>query len=259
MTQGGPQTPPKTLAEMSDQEAGMVVYRRLFRARTLIWLVAFVVVILALLWAFNYPLTSNIDWVRALLISLAGGVFLAAFGALISAALAEPEIQLARDQERRSARTEELKQAQTKGGTPDQIYATWDVALNTLETYWDSNKQQNRQIFYLSVGATMLGFVVLVIAVALKALGLGQTGDNVSIVAGILSQFIGATFLLVYRSTVSQTGRFSEALERILTAGMAAAMVDTFEGASAEEISEKNRLRGEVAFAILRTVKDRAS
>ena len=48
----------------------------------------------------------------------------------------------------------------------------------------------------------------------------------VAAISGIITQFIGATFIFIYRSTMSQANRFVDVLERINTVGMAVQLLD---------------------------------
>jgi len=45
--------------------------------------------------------------------------------------------------------------------------------------------------------------------------------------AGIITEFIGATFLFVYRSAIEQAINYSKTLERINSVGMAMKILDT--------------------------------
>jgi len=48
----------------------------------------------------------------------------------------------------------------------------------------------------------------------------------VAAVSGIITQFIGATFMVIYRSTMAQANEFMTVLERINNAGMAVQVLD---------------------------------
>jgi hypothetical protein len=55
----------------------------------------------------------------------------------------------------------------------------------------------------------------------------GSTVPLATAIAGILSRFIGATILVIYRSTMQQASEFIAILERINTFGMALHVLDT--------------------------------
>ncbi|HXP93467.1 MAG TPA: hypothetical protein VN905_08335 [Candidatus Binatia bacterium] len=237
----------------------MLLFRRYFHRKTVPWLIGYALLFLACFWAFNLPLSSKDDWVRAIVLSVLAASMLTGVGTLIRTVVVDqPKLERALDGTRKASRTAELRRAGEAVNEPtQQIYSTWDVALGTLENFWNTNKVQNGQVFVLSVGATVLGFLVLIVSIVLKAFNIGQSQDDIAIIAGVLSQFIGATLLIVYRSTVSQSSRFAEALERILTAGMSAAIVETIEGSEPEVIAVRNKYRGEVAIEILRGSKEK--
>jgi hypothetical protein len=46
-------------------------------------------------------------------------------------------------------------------------------------------------------------------------------------ITGIITEFIGATFLFVYRSTIQQAGTYMQTLESINSVGMAMQILDT--------------------------------
>ncbi|MGZ3643806.1 MAG: TRADD-N-associated membrane domain-containing protein, partial [Ktedonobacteraceae bacterium] len=52
--------------------------------------------------------------------------------------------------------------------------------------------------------------------------------------AGIITEFIGATFLFIYRSTVQQAANYMKTLERINSVGMATKILDTISNKSQE-------------------------
>jgi hypothetical protein len=106
----------------------------------------------------------------------------------------------------------------------------------------------NSRIFFISVTAISLGFIVMVTSLLLSV---GKETPIIPIIAGVISQFIGATFLIVYRSTVSQTSLFSGTLERINAVGMAWAIVDSIDASTPNGIRVKNHFKGLIALQAL--------
>ena len=53
-------------------------------------------------------------------------------------------------------------------------------------------------------------------------------------IVGVITEFIGATFLFVYRSTVEQAVNYTRTLERINSVGMAMKILDTISDDSRE-------------------------
>lgn len=233
----------QSLQEMTDEEAGKAIIRKLVTRRGLLWVLAVAAALYLLLWYFGVPLTEKWQKVGAIVAALVLAIFLTWLGTMFYVSLYDLLYEPKADQ-RRKAREAELRKLRSTANTPhEQISATWDLALETLENFWTANKRQNQQIFLLSVTATTMGFAVLLLGVVLKGLGMGQGGDNVSIIAGVISEFIGATFLIVYRSTVNQTNRFADALERIHAAAMAWLILQTMPEDTAEFAKAKNEAR----------------
>jgi hypothetical protein len=128
----------------------------------------------------------------------------------------------------------------------------WDLARDTLEQYWDRNASQNFRIFLLSVTAIGLGFIVMFVG-AVSALS-GKSSVKaaaVATIAGVLTQFIAATFLFVYRSTMEQMTTFNATLERINSVGMALTIVNSMSDATPSDRGLRNRLKGHVALQIV--------
>jgi hypothetical protein len=61
--------------------------------------------------------------------------------------------------------------------------------------------------------------------------------------AGVLTQFIGATFLFIYRSTLDQATEFNRTIERINSVGMAWYILQTMPDETEDRISQKNEAR----------------
>jgi hypothetical protein len=104
------------------------------------------------------------------------------------------------------------------------IQPAWELALGTLKQYWQRNARQNAFIFTVSVLAMLAGFFVLLLGAwgALRASTQPAVlASGIVSIAGVLTEFIGATFLLVYRSTMQQMTTFNATLERINSVGMA--------------------------------------
>jgi len=132
---------------------------------------------------------------------------------------------------------------------PEKAKFAWDLARVKLEAYFDRNLSQVNQIFYFALFVMFVGFGFVMWAVWLS---IGQPKITpTSIVAssaGILSQFIGATFMLIYRSTMSQANSFMHILERINTVGMSIQILD-----SVPEGDLKNMTRAEMIGVLLDT------
>ena len=111
---------------------------------------------------------------------------------------------------------------------PGKAKPVWDMAQLTLEIYFDRNLNQIRWIFWLSMAVMSLGFVLIVYGVAL---GYQNPQENwivaaIGGMAGVFTEFIGATFLFVYKSSIQQADKYTEILERMNFVGMAMQMLD---------------------------------
>jgi hypothetical protein len=111
---------------------------------------------------------------------------------------------------------------------PEKARPAWDLARVTLDSYFNSNLRQTNYIFWLSVAVMIVGFSILLWGIVQAV----NKPDNLSAailatVAGIITEFIGATFLIIYKSTVQQAIKYSKSLERINSVGMAMQILDT--------------------------------
>ncbi|WP_215617961.1 TRADD-N-associated membrane domain-containing protein [Leptothoe kymatousa] len=103
------------------------------------------------------------------------------------------------------------------------------MAQITLENYFRRNLGQIRWIFWLSVIVMSFGFLLILYGVAL---GYQNPSENWIIAAiggisGIITEFIGATFLFVYKSSIAQADKYAAILERMNFVGMAMQMLDS--------------------------------
>ncbi|MEY2502509.1 MAG: hypothetical protein QOI07_2843 [Verrucomicrobiota bacterium] len=111
---------------------------------------------------------------------------------------------------------------------PEKAKPAWDLARATLEAYFSRNLAQIASIFWLSVSVMVIGFGIIVVGV-FQAVTTPNAVSAAAIptAAGILTEFIGATFLFIYRSTIQQAIDYSKTLERINSVGMAMQILDT--------------------------------
>jgi len=133
---------------------------------------------------------------------------------------------------------------------PDEPSAAWDLARIKLESYLDRNLSQVSWIFVL---------VLLMMSVGFAMVGIGiwrvyhdpQTfaAAIVASISGIVTQFIAATFLLIYRSTMAQAKEYVMVLERINAVGMSIQILQSIEGT---EPQLRNSARAELAKDLLR-------
>ena len=111
---------------------------------------------------------------------------------------------------------------------PGKTKPVWDMAQLTLEIYFSRNLNQIRWIFWLSIAVMSLGFILIVCGVVVGYQNSQENWVTAAIggTAGVLTEFIGATFLFVYKSSMQQADKYTEILERMNFVGMAMQMLD---------------------------------
>lgn len=113
---------------------------------------------------------------------------------------------------------------------PKETQAAWELARVKLESYLNRNINQVQAIFWLTLFVMVVGFALIIYGVYIS-----YTNTNLlqpSIIAacsGILVNFIGVTFLVIYRSTMAQARDYVTVLERINAVGMAVQILDTID------------------------------
>ena len=122
---------------------------------------------------------------------------------------------------------------------PEKARPAWDLARITLEAYFNRNLSQITYIFWLSVVVMIVGFGIIIWGI-MQSLQFPNSlaPASLSVLAGVITEFIGATFLFIYRSTIQQAINYSKTLERINSVGMAMQILDTM-----PDDAEKNNLK----------------
>ena len=140
--------------------------------------------------------------------------------------------------------SEKIAEAELKvSDEPTQITPAWDLARVTLEAYFSRNLSQITAIFYLSVAVMVVGFAILIWGIS-QAIRFPNViaPAAIAVGAGIITEFIGATFLFVYRSAIEQAINYSKTLERINSVGMAMKILDTMpDEANPDDIKNKTK------------------
>jgi hypothetical protein len=135
---------------------------------------------------------------------------------------------------------------------PDKARPAWELAVAQMEGYFQRNLSQVQSIFWAAVAVMSVGFLVMLFGVGMAF----QQPQNLSTAlvssgAGIITQFIGATFMVIYRSTLGQAAHFMSILERINTVGMAVQVLD---GIPETEVATKTALRADVSRILIGAV-----
>ncbi|MBM7835931.1 TRADD-N-associated membrane domain-containing protein [Clostridium sardiniense] len=98
---------------------------------------------------------------------------------------------------------------ETKNNVMDVI----KINLNQLNEYYTINKAQAKRSYSSSIAMITIGFILLIGAIILWIFG--KVGLNITIIAtlsGLISEFIGATSLLLYKESTKQIQLFFEKL-----------------------------------------------
>lgn len=134
--------------------------------------------------------------------------------------------QLTQEQENKAKLEEKEKAVIENPGMPQ---AAWDLARAKLENYLDRNLSQVKSIFHLSIGVMIVGFVIIIFGVV-NALNGGSIGAAMLVTfAGLITNFIGASFLIIYKSVMQQANDFVSVLERINAVGMSVQILEAID------------------------------
>lgn len=118
---------------------------------------------------------------------------------------------------------------------PQEPQAAWDLARIKLEGYIDRNLSQVSQIFVLCAISMFAGFGLIGYGVW-RAFDGPQNLDAAIVAAssGVLVEFVSATFLVIYRSTIQQAQSYVTMLEKINAVGMSIHILEKMPGTAAE-------------------------
>jgi len=147
----------------------------------------------------------------------------------------------------------EIAQAKSRvEAQPEKAKPAWDLARVTLESYFNRNLFQIASIFWLSVAVMIVGFGIIIwgISHAIQSQN-SIVPATIAGIAGVITEFIGATFLFIYRSTIQQALDYSRTLERINSVGMAMQILDTMPDKT-ESNDLKNRTKATLVELLIR-------
>jgi hypothetical protein len=138
---------------------------------------------------------------------------------------------------------------------PERIKFAWDVARVKLEAYFDRNLIQVNLVFWVAVFVMAVGFGFVLFGVVLSLNQPKVTSTSlVAAISGIITQFIGATFMVIYRSTMAQANEFMGVLDRINSVGMAIQVLDSI---PESEGQLKNATRAQIVELLIAVPSDR--
>jgi hypothetical protein len=129
-----------------------------------------------------------------------------------------------------------IKAKQDISEQPEKVTPIWTLAYYTLQKYYNKNLSQINSIYKLSIAVMIMGFLLIVsILIASIYFKIVIKLDSIGIIAGIITEFIGATFLFIYKSTINQALQHSKSLEEINKVGMSIKIVESI------ELDDKNK------------------
>jgi hypothetical protein len=132
---------------------------------------------------------------------------------------------------------------------PEKIRFALDLARTKLEAYFDRNLNQVKSIFWVSILVMMVGFGFVGYGIVRSIENpTAVTATYVASIAGVITEFIGLTFMVIYRSTLQQAGTFVTVLEKINSVGMAVQILDSI---SEGHDALKNETRAEIVKMLL--------
>jgi hypothetical protein len=134
--------------------------------------------------------------------------------------------------------------------TPEKARPVWELSSARLELYFQRNLSQIRSMFWITVAVLFAGFGLISYGVSQAFRGAQIQAALLATASGVVTEFIAATFLVLYKSTLNQASGYVEALERINAVGMALQIVDTIPDSS---IDLKNQSKAELSSRILET------
>jgi hypothetical protein len=133
---------------------------------------------------------------------------------------------------------------------PEESKPAWDLARIKLESYLDRNLIQITSIFFLTVLVMIMGFAIIVYGIAKVYANPQLIAPTVVVtVSGIIVEFIGASFLIIYKSTMEQARDYVTVLERINAVGMSVQILDLISDAEKDKL--KNEARATLAKELI--------
>jgi len=163
------------------------------------------------------------------------GFLTAYFGAIVGLAGTYIGVKRSSETQRRAEkRVVEAEERVRKA--PKQAEPIWMLARVTFDQYFQRNLGQIRSVFRLSMFIILIGFGVICFGVVRAFQSpTALLPATIASLAGVITEFIGATLLLIYRSAIQQAVVYSKALERINSVGMAMQILDTMPDAPAPD------------------------
>lgn len=145
----------------------------------------------------------------------------------------------------------EIEKVESEAKTnPNKPTATWDLARIKLESYLNRNISQVRWIFFWTIFVMIAGFVIIGYGIMkVYANPLNMNPSILVTIVGLVTELIGATFLIIYKSTMNQAKDYVNVLERINAVGMSVQILESIDDDSKQL---QNETRAEIAKELLK-------
>ena len=140
---------------------------------------------------------------------------------------------------------------------PTDIRLSWVSAQITLDTYYRRNLGQNTWTFILSVIVMIIGTLMIFWAID-KAMASDKVATLVPVLgtaAGVITQFIGATFLSIYNSTLKQSLFYTANLQKTSTVGTSLAILNSIEMGDKDAIAADPTIAAQLINAKIEIAK----
>lgn len=132
--------------------------------------------------------------------------------------------------------------------SPNEKAAAWELGRIKLESYLNRNLKQVQWIFIWTVMVMIAGFAIIGYGIMKAYEGASINASIITTSSGIIIEFIGATFLLIYKSTMQQAKDYVNVLERINAVGMSVQILDSI---SQTEVKLQDETKADIAKKLL--------
>ena len=138
--------------------------------------------------------------------------------------------------QKRKLEREHALQKTADDKTNKEASPVWELAQLTLDKYYTRNLSQNNWIFYVSVVVMAAGFILVLYGISVSY----SSPNNkmityVSAGSGVIVQFIGGTFLVIYNSTISQAIQYTASLQKVSSVGTSIKILDSIRNDVADD------------------------
>ncbi|MCB9009841.1 MAG: hypothetical protein H6656_21145 [Ardenticatenaceae bacterium] len=136
---------------------------------------------------------------------------------------------------------------------PEKNIVVYEEAFGRLATYIDNNINQSKNVYRLTVGMILVGFIM--VGAGIVFIAFTTSGNSVGeawpvIAAGVITEFIAATILFVYKSVFQQTADYFQALERLSSVGMSIQILDDLADDQDDDFHDLVRIKVETKAEI---------